>query len=127
MARKPGRTATQNRRRDDIRSFVNWWKERGKCSVKGCHVSFDGRPWLADLNHVKGGKTCHPAHMILRFYSWDAVFREISLCQIVCANHHRELTHGGTLRASRRTPSVKQVKMAWERWKKERGNDPEVR
>lgn len=112
------RSDSQQRRRAEIRDFIRWYKERGTCSVPGCHVSFKGRPWLADFNHVAGEKAHNPADMAVRAYSWDVVFAEICKTTLECANHHRETTHG-TLPASTDVPSLEDVKLAWEEWRSE--------
>lgn len=113
------RSHAQNVRRREIREFLNWYKERGKCSVRGCHVSFTGMPWLADFNHARGEKDFNISQAIVRYHSWEPVFKELSGVALVCSNHHREITFGA-LRASRRTPSIASVKRAWAEWSRQR-------
>lgn len=51
--------------------------------------------YVMDFDHVAGEKVAGVGEM--RLYSWDKLFAEVLKCEVVCANCHRERTHGKKL------------------------------
>jgi hypothetical protein len=49
-------------------------------------------PYVMDFDHVRGEKRTRVGNMM--YYSVKALEEEISKCEVVCANCHRERTHG---------------------------------
>lgn len=52
-------------------------------------------PFVMDLDHVRGDKQDNVSLMAGTGASEAAIMEEIAKCDVVCANCHRERTHGG--------------------------------
>ena len=50
--------------------------------------------YVMDFDHVRGRKTKQVADMVSRSMSERAIRKEAEKCDVVCANCHRERTHG---------------------------------
>lgn len=59
-----------------------------KCKRKYPH-------YVLDLHHKKGSDKIMPVSKMKR-YSLKKILTEINKCEVVCANCHREITHGET-------------------------------
>lgn len=50
--------------------------------------------YVMEFDHLPGNiKTCHPANLAARGWGLDRVKDELSGCELVCANCHRQRTH----------------------------------
>lgn len=54
-------------------------------------------PWVMDFDHVRGKKTQNIATMLSACAPMPRILKEISKCELVCANCHRQRTHDRTL------------------------------
>jgi hypothetical protein len=83
--------------------FVRWWKATHPCvdcsDKQGQPVFY--QPWQMEFDHQPGTKwiTIGHSHQ-LRVLSEEEIRMEISKCDLVCANCHREREH--TRRVMRR-------------------------
>ena len=70
--------------------------ERG-CENPECKWEGDFHPWQLDLDHIttddKNPKLKKSGAAFWRL-GWDSLIKEISKCQVLCSNCHREKTHG---------------------------------
>lgn len=48
-------------------------------------------PYVMDFDHVRGEKKFNVGH--IRYHSLEKLLEEISKCELVCSNCHRERTH----------------------------------
>jgi hypothetical protein len=58
-----------------------------------CRQSYP--PYVMDFDHVRGEKYANIADMVVKQVSLKRLLEEIAKCEVVCANCHRERTHGG--------------------------------
>jgi hypothetical protein len=73
----------------DKRRYFRALKERTPCTDCGrCYPYY-----VMDFDHVKPGKSGEVGDMISTGVSWGEIIEEIALCELVCANCHRERTH----------------------------------
>jgi hypothetical protein len=71
-------------RREEIRQYL-----RAKKLASGClDCGFDKHPDALDFDHI-GEKTINPSRMIQRGWSNERIDRELSQCEVRCANCHR--------------------------------------
>jgi len=50
-------------------------------------------PYVMDFDHVRGTKVKNVSRMIVETVPFTRIMEEISKCDLVCANCHRERTH----------------------------------
>jgi hypothetical protein len=51
-------------------------------------------PYVMDFDHVRGEKVANVSVLVAGGASRRRVLAEIAKCEVVCANCHRERTHG---------------------------------
>lgn len=74
---------------DDVRRMVQKAKA---VPCKDCGVSYPY--YVMDFDHVCGKKVAQVANMVARSASRKSILAEMAKCEVVCANCHRERTHG---------------------------------
>lgn len=78
----------RKKRMDGIRTDIRKLKESTPCL--DCNQFY---PWYVyDYDHVNGKKTTHISEMIRNGAARWRIFSEITKCELVCANCHRERT-----------------------------------
>jgi len=60
---------------------------------KQCMDCGEKDPIVLDFDHVNGNKKHNVSKMVNGSYSWSSVLKEISKCEIRCANCHRRKTY----------------------------------
>lgn len=82
--------AHRKRVRDRIAALqlllLDYLEER-KCKDCG-----EGDPVVLEFDHVRGKKVGHVSQLLLGGASWKTLEREMSKCEVVCANCHRKRT-----------------------------------
>lgn len=83
-----------------VKELAVWFRglKTGK-SCMDCGMSYPY--WVLDFDHV-GPKTLTPARIAKRGWSKARALKELSQCELVCANCHRERTHRRRLEAKLR-------------------------
>lgn len=76
-------------RMDAIRADVRKLKEDTPCLDCGVRYPY----YCMDFDHVNGKKVTHISDMIRNAAARWKIFSEITKCEIVCANCHRERSH----------------------------------
>jgi hypothetical protein len=91
------------RRRNDVRAIIRQAKDM-ECADCGVRYPF----YVMDFDHRKGaGKLFNIGRDALSGRcSLDDLRREISKCDVVCANCHRERTHGSTIELGRQDSNL---------------------
>lgn len=79
---------SKNRQRVLLRDYVIDWKQRRACA--DCGRSYPH--YVMEFDHVKGSKRGNVSDLISRAVSFAVLRLEISKCELVCANCHRERT-----------------------------------
>lgn len=79
---------SNRRRRAEVREFINSHKD---VPCQDCGVSYP--PYVMDFDHrdpstKEFGIAGYPKHNL------EVIAQEIAKCDVVCANCHRERTHG---------------------------------
>lgn len=69
--------------------FLIWWKGQKRCADCKKHYPH----YVLDLDHVYGIKVDGLARFTSTARSAISMLKEISKCEVVCANCHRERTH----------------------------------
>jgi hypothetical protein len=75
------------KRKKELQKIIADMKEQSGCV--DCESKFPY--YVLDFDHVYGKKVANISSM-LDYYSLEDIFKEISKCDIVCANCHRERT-----------------------------------
>lgn len=70
-------------------AFMVWWKEKHNC--KDCKENHPH--YVMDLDHVYGKKVAKLSRFTSTAQSAISMLKEISKCEVVCANCHRERTY----------------------------------
>jgi len=76
-------------RMDAIRTDIRKLKEDNPCMDCGVKYPY----YVMDFDHVNGKKTTHISEMIQQGMARWKIFSEVTKCELVCANCHRERTH----------------------------------
>lgn len=98
-----------NQRRIEAHRYVRELKEASPCM--DCGVSYPS--YVMDFDHRDpGDKRDCIAKLCNRGVSWKRLLDEIAKCDLVCANCHRERTHGpstrgGAVRLARQAHNLK--------------------
>jgi hypothetical protein len=74
---------------DAIRTDIRKLKEDNPCMDCGVKYPY----YVMDFDHVNGKKTTHISEMIQQGMARWKIFSEVTKCELVCANCHRERTH----------------------------------
>jgi hypothetical protein len=86
---KAGSTSWKWQHMKLVRDTVN---EMKKAPCADCGGTFN--PWVMDFDHLDGDtKSGNIATMIRAAKPLDAILREISKCELVCSNCHRDRTY----------------------------------
>lgn len=93
--------ARNRAKRAQLNDFLRKYKEFHGC--KDCKGKFPY--YVLDFDHRDPSKKQFEPARLTRLGSWDRMLGEISKCDVVCANCHRERTHQGGHDSHRNTPS----------------------
>ena len=74
----------RNRRKKDARDFVDSYLASQSCVDCG-----ESNPNVLEFDHIKGRKKSNIGDLVAQGYSIKAIQKEISKCEIRCANCHR--------------------------------------
>jgi hypothetical protein len=74
----------------DLIQFVIELKRGKPCMDCGC----DYPHYVMDFDHVKGEKEINVSFAARLGWSKKRILKEVAKCELVCANCHRERTHG---------------------------------
>jgi len=74
---------------DAIKADIKKLKEDTPCTDCGVNYPY----YCMDFDHVNGKKITHISGMIQDGAARSKIFSEITKCEIVCANCHRQRTH----------------------------------
>ena len=74
---------------DEVRFWIREIKEANPCL--DCGISYPY--YVMDFDHVKGKKNGDISRMVGSAVAKAKIIEEISKCEIVCSNCHRERTH----------------------------------
>jgi hypothetical protein len=77
-------------RMNDIKSYIRDLKENTPCNDCAEHYAW----YVMDFDHVNGKKTTHISEMVAQGAAKWKIMSEITKCDVVCANCHRERTFG---------------------------------
>lgn len=81
--------AAQKRHRVRVREKLFEYLGTKKCKDCG-----EADPVVLEFDHIEQrGKFKNVARMLSGHYSWDSVLKEISKCEVRCANCHRRKTY----------------------------------
>lgn len=60
-------------------------------TTKGCKVCGEKRHWVLDLHHIDSDtKEKGISDMLRKNCSWEKILQELSKCEVLCANCHRD-------------------------------------
>lgn len=85
------RCASRKATRDRLRSIID---EAKSAPCMDCNKRYP--PYVMDLDHRDPSKKVSSVAMMVNRFSEQAIRDEIDKCDAVCANCHRERTHGHT-------------------------------
>lgn len=89
-SRREGINTADRLRRKDTNQLVKEIKENSPCTDCGKTYNW----YVMDFDHLDSStKVMNIARMVSSGYSWEAIETEISKCEIVCSNCHRERTY----------------------------------
>lgn len=89
-SRREGINTADRLRRKDTNQLVKEIKENSSCTDCGKTYNW----YVMDFDHLDSStKVMNIARMVSSGYSWEAIETEISKCEIVCSNCHRERTY----------------------------------
>lgn len=83
-------------KRERLREWVSEYKAR-PCA--DCGVQYP--PYVMDFDHLDPTTKKDVVGRIIMMGSWKQLLAEVEKCDVVCANCHRERTHGSERRLSR--------------------------
>ena len=86
------RRAQVKARKKEIRRWFTEYKRGLACAV--CGISGKDHPEILDFDHRPGEKKdMIVSKLVGDGYGKARILKEISKCDVLCANHHRKITH----------------------------------
>ena len=93
-ANKEARLDLNRKRKQEIKTMIRDMKDNKSCM--DCGVSY--RYYVMEFDHLPGTKKhSHPAELYKTGWGNERILEELSKCELVCANCHRERTMGRKL------------------------------
>lgn len=84
--------ARARKRTGEIRSrLLKIVEDARNVECMDCHGRYS--PWVMDFDHRSGSKIGNIAELKYKWITEDKLLKEISKCDVVCSNCHRERTH----------------------------------
>lgn len=110
------RSEAQQKRRSEIRSFLNWLKDTRGCGE--CGARYEGEPYLLEFDHYDGArKRCHPSNLVKQYYSMERVAEAVASTAIRCSICHTRRSRSGTALAESDCIGIEAAMLALEEWR----------